>query len=207
MAKLTGSGMQDRKKVLLAGGLGIAVLALAIHTLFGGAGAPPPLPPPPAFSAAQHRTVARGPAGDEATAAAPITSLDPTLHPELMAGTESYIYTGSGRNIFSADSGPSAAAAAAAIEKVRGPIRPSVPVATAPAGPPGPPAIDLRFFGYSAHRDGVRRAFLKQGDNIFVAGEGDVVGHRYKVVQIAPFSIQIEDLPYHDTQTLPLIRN
>jgi hypothetical protein len=40
-----------------------------------------------------------------------------------------------------------------------------------------------------------------------VAAEGDVVDHRYKVVKIAPFNIQVEDLPFNDTQTLPLTQS
>jgi hypothetical protein len=42
---------------------------------------------------------------------------------------------------------------------------------------------------------------------VFIASEGDVVDHRYKVVAISPFSMQVEDIPYHNTQTLPLVQN
>jgi hypothetical protein len=127
--------------------------------------------------------------------------LDPTLHPELMAAAESLEYTGKGRNIFSMSSAPMA------IEAVKGPIRVAQNAPVVPAGPPPPPPIDLKFFGFEAVKSGTRKAFLLHGDDVFIAAEGDVVDHRYKVVKIAPFSLQIEDIPYNNTQTLPLVQN
>ena len=82
--------------------------------------------------------------------------------------------------------------------------------ASIPTGPPPPappPPIDLKFFGFSARQSGVRRAFLLKGDDVFIASEGEVVDHRYKVVKIAPTSIQVEDIPYANTQSLPLVQN
>jgi hypothetical protein len=116
-----------------------------------------------------------------------------------MAAAESLEYAGKGRNIFSMSSAP-----AVVIEKPKGPIRPMQTVAQ---GPPPPPPIDLKFFGYVSHKDGDRRVFLLHGDDVFIASVGDVVDHRYKVVQIAPLSIQVEDIPFNNTQTLPLIQN
>ena len=78
------------------------------------------------------------------------------------------------------------------------------PVAT---GPPPPPPIDLKFFGYEGQPAGTKRAFLLHGDDVFIASEGDVVDHHYRVVKIAPMSVQVEDIPYKNTQTLPLIQN
>jgi hypothetical protein len=34
-----------------------------------------------------------------------------------------------------------------------------------------------------------------------------VVSHRYRVVKIATNSVMVEDLPYHNTQSLPLVVN
>ena len=211
MASLRGTGTEDKKKVAIAAALGLAVVGLAIHTIFGG----PAAITPPASATAQSATIAASSSSASSSAgtapthsagmsAASSASLDPALHPELMAENESYRYGGSGRNIFSQTSGPPPAAIA--IPKVTAPIRPSLQTAVN-TGPPPPPVIDLRFFGYSARKNGMRKAFLLHGDDVFVASEGDVVSHRYRVVRIAPSSIEVEDLPYHDTQTLPLIQN
>ena len=76
-------------------------------------------------------------------------------------------------------------------------------------GTSSPPPIDLKFFGYEIARGGDRKAFLLHGDDVFIAAVGDVRGStiRYKIVQIAPMSIQVLDIPYNNTQSLPLIQN
>ena len=202
MAQLKGIGSEDKRKVAVAAGLGVVVLALAFNTLFGGGS-----PAPPSVPAASVRpTIATAsPVRSKGTAAPIPNSLDPALHPELMAETENFLYTGSGRNIFSRESAPP-------IERAIASARPSqqapppVPVAVN-TGPPPPPPVDLKFFGFAARKNGTRRVFLTHGDDVFVASEGDVVSHRYKIVSIAPSSVQVEDLAYRNTQTLPLVNN
>jgi hypothetical protein len=94
------------------------------------------------------------------------------------------------------------------IEQVKGPIRPQpvVPQPQIAQGPPPPPPIDLKFFGYEA-AGGARKAFLLHGDDVFIAVEGDVVDHHYKVLKITPLSIQVTDLLYNNTQTLALTQS
>jgi len=197
-------GAEDRKKVIAAGVLGVGVIGALIYALtsfFGGGSAPAP----PAQTAAVRQTPSAMANTVNQHAATRIpgiaASLDPTLHPEWMAQAESVEYSGKGRNIFSQFSAPPQ------IEEAKAPIRPNAPVAQTPQGPPPPPPIDLKFFGYEAHKDGSRKAFLLHGDDVFIASEGDVVDHRYKVLKIAPFSVQVEDLPYQNAQPLPLIQN
>ena len=204
-------GTEDRKKVAIAAALGLVALLLAARTIFGGPdtpAVPPPQPVPVSSIGAPGSTTVPAQSGSVVTAGAASTrpaALDPTLHPELMAENESFVYNGSGRNIFSLNAAPPPSTLA--IERVKASVRPSVQVVQAPAGPPPPPNIDLKFFGYSARYDGSRKAFLLHGDDVFIASEGDVVSHRYRVVRIATNSVTVEDLPYHNTQSLPLVLN
>jgi hypothetical protein len=217
MALKTGS--DNKIKVAAAVVLGIVVLLLVVWNLFqdfGSGTPPPPLPPQIANSTGgssqQQQTVATPQAAPVAASTTTpgrealeipgsLASLDPTLHPEWMAAAESLVYHGTGRNIFSMSSAP------VQIEKPIAPIRPSAHTVQVAQGPPPPPAINLKFFGYESHPDGTRKAFLLHGDDVFIASKGDVVDHRYKIVSIAPLSISVEDIPYNDTQTLPLVQN
>jgi hypothetical protein len=207
MALKTGS--EDKKKVILAGTLGVVVVILLVSQVFPMfSGGTPPAPPPPkivqgpprnALQPAMKTGAAHEAAMLPSSASASMAALDPTLHPEWMAAAESLEYAGKGRNIFSMSSAP------VEIEKPA-PPRPS-PEPVVAQGPPPPPPIDLKFFGYEAHAGGDRKAFLLHGDDVFIAAQGDVVDHRYKVVAIAPLSIQVEDIPFENTQTLPLVQN
>ena len=209
-------GTENKTKTYAAIGLGLITLLLAVHFIYDNffsnpTPAPVAVTAPPATAVRPAATVnapaspnsAAAPFAHQAIAVPAGSALDPTLHPELMAQAEDTTYTGSGRNIFSASSVPTQSAAK--IEAVRAAIRPGPP--PPPPGPPPPPNIDLKFYGYSAVKAGNRTAFLQHGDDIFIAKEGDVVDRRYKVVKISAFSVDVEDLPYSHTQTLPLTQN
>ncbi|HEX5234270.1 MAG TPA: hypothetical protein VFW25_02960 [Silvibacterium sp.] len=206
-------GSEDRRKVAIAVILGVVVLFLVLRALFAafGSGTPPAPLPPTIARTSPASPATTGPAvtapalplagAHEATkVSGSMAGLDPTLHPEWMAAAESLKYAGKGRNIFSMESAP-------VIEAPKAPVRPSPQEIAVAQAPPPPPPIDLKFFGYEAHAGGERKAFLLHGDDIFIAAMGDVVDHRYKILQIAPFSIQVQDIPYNDTQTLQLVQN
>ncbi len=131
--------------------------------------------------------------------------LDPTLRMGPMLVTESLVYSGNGRNIFSGLS------EAVAMPRPVAPARPlevaHAPVYTGPVSPPPPPPIDLKFFGFAPAGGGSRQAFLLRGEDVFLASPGDIVQRRYKIVSIASNSMVVEDLVNSNRQTLPLLVN
>ncbi|GGA66072.1 hypothetical protein GCM10011507_17110 [Edaphobacter acidisoli] len=128
--------------------------------------------------------------------------LDPTLRMGPMLRTESLVYSGSGRNIFSAASAPVDIPKPIAPARPKGPV---VPVYTPPVGPPPPPPIDLKFFGTETSAGGQKRAFLLKGEDVYLASAGDIVARRYKVDSIGANGIVVEDLTDNNKQTLPLL--
>jgi hypothetical protein len=197
-------GTEDKKKVYMAAGLGAVMLILLLRFLwqnFGPSTAPTPAASPAVTEvrpAASETTQDATPGlAHQAAKVGGLAALDPTLHPEIMRQAESLEYTGRGRNIFSQFS------VAPEIPKPVAPIR-QAHVDTGPPPPPPPPPINLGFYGYAAEKTGQKQVFLLHGDDIFIASEGDVVDRRYRVVKINSASVQVEDIPYHNTQTLPL---
>lgn len=77
--------------------------------------------------------------------------------------------------------------------------------AAASAPKPPPPPIPLKFYGFTnVVRQGQKRAFFLEGEDIFVAGEGEMIKNRYKVVRIGVNSAVVEDTSNKNQQTLPL---
>ena len=117
---------------------------------------------------------------------------------ELAENTE---YAGTGRNIFQDQAEPVIPQPIApGITK-----KPKAPEQTGPPPIPPPPPINLRYFGFANNSGSpVRKAFLSNGDDVFVAAEGDIVNRRYKILHINPTSIEIQDVLSNNTQSIPL---
>jgi hypothetical protein len=210
------AGFENKRNKIILVVLAVILLVAVwyfVSQMFGGGSNPAPGPRPvsstsaaggPATERAEvERTNSEANAANEngrpAKKLVSLESLDPTLHPELMAGAESLAYSGDGRNIFSMSSAP--ADIPKPVNNGRNDTAKAAP--PVPQGPPPPPPIDLTFFGYEAHGS-ARKAFILHGDDVFIATEGEVVDHHYKVVKITPLSIQVTDLLYNNTQTLTL---
>ena len=62
--------------------------------------------------------------------------------------------------------------------------------------PPAAPPIPLKFFGFANKPGEPRKIFLSSatGEDVWVAGEGEIVDRRYKVVRISPNSVEMQDV-------------
>ena len=142
-------------------------------------------------------------------------TIDPALKLDLLARVAAVKLEGGERSLFEFSHPPPPKAPD--IKIIPGPVKPTPDSATAssatssepqkPSEPPKPPPppINLKFYGYSsAVRQGVKRAFFLDGDDILVAGEGELIKRRYKVVRIGVNSAIVEDVEHKHEQTLPL---
>ena len=120
-------------------------------------------------------------------------SLDPLLHYAQLELTENERYQG-GRNIFRIDM-------ESKTKRISPPPEPTPP---AKRDQPALEQIRLRFFGFASMFNSPRRVFLIEGDDIFVATEGEIVNRRYRVFRINSDSVQVEDLIEHSVHKLSL---
>lgn len=122
-----------------------------------------------------------------------LNSLDPSLRFDLLKASQDVNYKGSGRNIFNAMPEPPPVPKQVAPVLVYGP----------PKAPP-PPPINLKFYGFATASGNVRRVFLSENGDIFIAKEGDIVDRHYKVGRITTNSVEITDVLDNNTQTIYL---
>src|ERR1051326_5709616 len=198
-------GTENKAKTYVAAALGVAALYFALTRLPSLFSTPPQ--PEPVAATATPQTAAPQPqrkkiARRGASVAVLSPTLDPRLRLDLLRGSENTEYEGSGRNIFRAESDPPAT--------IPKPIVPPTPTpgspgsATAANTPPPPPPIPLKFFGIASKAGEPKRALLADGDDVFVAKEGDIVDRHYKINKIGVNSVEILDVLNNNVQTIPL---
>lgn len=201
--------MTEQQKKLALGGAFLALFAGVLYFELSDSG---PVAPPqaPVITTLGGSAAGSGVGGSKTLTVKRVgttaAELDPTLRMGPMLVTESLVYSGTGRNIFSGTSAP--VGLPRPIASARPPkVMAQAPVYTGPVGPPPPPPIDLKFFGTATTAAGGRQAFLLRGEDVFLASPGDVVQRRYKIVSIAANSMVVEDMVNSNRQTLPLLVN
>jgi hypothetical protein len=187
-------GTENRKELIAAAVLGVVLLLIVVYEFMPSSStiastAPATTAGPLTLPASRPAHHSSAPVKKER----PAQSLDPTLQLKLLAATEAIKYEGSGRNIF-----------VSAAEDVKIPV-PQGPGVTDKPGekkedvyhPPAQAAatpIPLKFFGFANRPGEPKKVFLIKGDDTFIAGEGEIVDRRYKVVKISPTSVDIQDV-------------
>lgn len=189
-------GIENRKQVIALAVLGgVAVLSIGYQLWPSSTAA---TPAPTQTSATPSKPATRRTASGK-TVPVMEPRLDPTLDLKLLSQSEEIKYAGNGRNIFVPGSVPT-------IERLRGTGVTDHQSATlnAPPPPPPPPPITLKFFGFANRPGEAKKVFLSQDTDVFIAGEGDIVDRRYRVLHISPNSVDVEDVLNNNRQSLPL---
>lgn len=133
--------------------------------------------------------------------------IDPTLRLGLLDKVRAVRPETGSRNLF--EDGPVAAQNLPAIPK----MAPMMPKAVGPT-PTAMPSTNLnlavhipfKYYGFArpTEKGDANRGFFMEGDNIFVAAEGDVLERRYLVVALSPNIAKIEDTQLKQGQDLPV---
>jgi hypothetical protein len=133
------------------------------------------------------------------------TQYDPTLKLGLLAKLQTVKIEGGMRSLFDFGAAP-APPKPPKVDPIKIAEAPKTdPIKTEPPKPP-PPAIPLKFYGFvNVARGGTKSAFFLDGDEIFVASEGDTVKNRYKIKRIGVNSAVVEDIQYKNEQTIRLV--
>ncbi len=199
-------GFENRKQVILAASLGVVALVVIAYWFMPSSSTIASTTP--VTTAIDPHTLTtnttRPHHGSVSTAkkVRPAPDLDPTLHLQELASAEQVKYEGSGRNIFISQ--PDAVIPIPLAPGATDKGKPKDPIYAPPAVAQQLP-IPLKFFGFASQPGESRKVFLSKDTDVFIAGEGEIVDRRYKVVRISATSVEIQDLVVSGpAQNIPL---
>jgi hypothetical protein len=65
--------------------------------------------------------------------------------------------------------------------------------------------VDVKFYGYiDDPRTGARRAFFTNGEDIFIAGIGDMLENRLRVTKIGNDTVELMEVSSSRRTTIPI---
>jgi hypothetical protein len=125
---------------------------------------------------------------------------NPQLHRDKMEAAQKTEYHSLGRNPFSE-------IAPAKEQPKETKVAQHVPQGPPILPPPPPPMLpgNMKFFGYGTIPNGtLRRAFLSDGDEVYIVGEGDTLLGRFRIVKINNANLEFEEIATgrHNTVTM-----
>jgi hypothetical protein len=188
-------GTENRKQVIALAVLGVIALLVVGIEFWPSSTTPGPANVPTNSSGTARPAPRRTASGKLIPVAEP--RLDPTLDLALLKQSEEIKYAGNGRNIFVPGS-------VATIERPKANGTDEQANLHMPPPVPPPPPITLKFFGFANKPGEPKRIFLSQGEDVFIAGEGEIVNRRYRVLRISPNAVEMEDVLNNNRQSIPL---
>ncbi|MFZ0821384.1 MAG: hypothetical protein WAM91_15050 [Candidatus Acidiferrales bacterium] len=113
---------------------------------------------------------------------------NPALRRDLLDHTHMVEYAGRHRNIFDDHLPPP--------EIKQAPQGPTQTIVMPPIDPKDMPLVfPMKCFGYAeGPAVGMRRAFFTDGDDVFIAGVGETIMNRFRLVKIGNDSVEVEEL-------------
>ncbi len=206
-------------KILAGGLIAIAVFLFWYNSRSGEGGGPATVSPRTRGEATApplaRRTVVRRPVAPNDRGVLRVRpvdpthgDLDPTLRLDLLSRVQSVPPAPAGRNIFEA--GPAPGVANSSSGAIKGPIIPVVqrpPQTQMPAAMTPEVNIPLKYYGFAkpVNKRRGNLGFFLDGDNVLMAGEGELIEKRYLVVQLTPHGARLEDTQLRQDQTLPVM--
>ena len=201
------TGFENKKQTTLAAVLGVLVVLVLGYELmpfFAGSSTPAVNADASAPAVSSHPFAHA--AGGKAAKKIKPENLDPTLQLDLLAASEKTQYEGTGRNIFVSQmedvvipkpGAPGNTDTKDKDEQAQQTYVPPVPQQALP--------IPLKSYGFASSPGEPKKIFLKLNEDVFVAGEGEIVDRRYKVIHISNTSGEIQDVVNSgQPQSIPL---
>jgi hypothetical protein len=118
----------------------------------------------------------------------PLPVENPALQRWKLEASRRTEYKSSGRDLFSQTLPP------APVRHVPEPVRDPGPQLPVEPPPPSLPA-NMKFFGYGTVPNGTsKRAFLSDGEQVYIVGEGDTLLGRFRILRIGNASLEFEEV-------------
>jgi hypothetical protein len=114
-------------------------------------------------------------------------------------------YKSNGRDPFSTKAPPTKEEQRIADERNKAPL----PTPTLPTPPPLPTTAslppNLKYFGYGTVPNGTpRRAFITDGDDVYIVSEGETLLGRYRIVKVGNTNLEFQEISSGLPGTTPL---
>jgi hypothetical protein len=204
---------KQKKQVILLSVLLLLLLFALYYALTAGLGPNQPGPPTKKSSettsipALKDLVIPRNPRRTGGKKEVPVQAIDPTIHLERLTQFDPGTPLNA-RNMFSLDAPPAPQMTKGRSSSQPGRTGDGPNVASAENRPPAPPpvVINLKFFGFKLDLMQKRRqGFFSDGDEVYLAFEGELVANRYRVVHIGDSTAEIEEVSSRTRRQINLI--